>query len=181
MLWLFQFEHSLRNADDHQNLHQQSIAQATVVYYCSRMEAVSLMPCQTYHIHRVQVLSHVPRLGRRVTTASPNICFGTLPVSDAVQCQSGPRAHLIIPENNVEHLAHLSARDVCSFPISPHVRYLRSRPFSPSARTAGVKSSRDRKVLSNRWRPRRGEESRRSSRGGREMAAKSVLLGGAPR
>jgi len=33
------FEQSLRNADDHQNLHQQSISQATVVYYCSRMEA----------------------------------------------------------------------------------------------------------------------------------------------
>ncbi|KAH9964595.1 hypothetical protein BC827DRAFT_944961 [Russula dissimulans] len=39
VLWLFQFEQSLRNADDHQNLHQQSISQATVVYYCSRMEA----------------------------------------------------------------------------------------------------------------------------------------------
>ncbi|KAI0307448.1 hypothetical protein B0F90DRAFT_1812932 [Multifurca ochricompacta] len=34
------FEQSLRNADDPQNnMHQQSIAQATVVYYCSRMEA----------------------------------------------------------------------------------------------------------------------------------------------
>ena len=44
-----------------------------------------------------------------------------------MQCQSGPHAHLIVPENNVERLAHLSARDVCSFPISPHVRYLRSR------------------------------------------------------
>lgn len=42
--------------------------------------------------------------------------------------KSGPHAHLIVPENNVERLAHLSARDVCSFPISPHVRYLRSRP-----------------------------------------------------
>lgn len=68
MLWLFQFEQSLRNADDPKNLHQQSIAQATVVYYCSRMEAVSLMPRQTYHILHVPVLSHVPRLGRRVTT-----------------------------------------------------------------------------------------------------------------
>lgn len=53
MLWLFQFEQSLRNADDHQNLHQQSIAQATVVYYCSRMEAVSLMPRQTYRKHQI--------------------------------------------------------------------------------------------------------------------------------
>jgi hypothetical protein len=53
MLWLFQFEQSLRNADDHQNLHQQSIAQATVVYYCSRMEAVSLMPRQAYRKHQI--------------------------------------------------------------------------------------------------------------------------------
>jgi hypothetical protein len=45
-LWLFQFEQSLRNADDRQNLHQQSIAQTTIVYYCSRMEAVSLMSRQ---------------------------------------------------------------------------------------------------------------------------------------
>ena len=47
-LWLFQFEESLRNADDPQNLHEQSIAQTTVVYYCSRMEAVSLVFRQTY-------------------------------------------------------------------------------------------------------------------------------------
>ncbi len=50
MLWLFQFEQSFRNADDPQNLHQQSIAQATVVYYCSRMEAVSLVSRQTYRV-----------------------------------------------------------------------------------------------------------------------------------
>jgi hypothetical protein len=49
-LWLFQFEESLRNADDPQNLHQQSIAQTTVVYYCSRMEVVSLMSRQTYRV-----------------------------------------------------------------------------------------------------------------------------------
>ena len=60
---------------------------------------------------------------------SPNICSGTLPVSFLrSSAKSGPRAHLIVPENNVERLAHLSARDVYSFPISPHVRYLRSRP-----------------------------------------------------
>ncbi|KAI9445576.1 hypothetical protein H4582DRAFT_2125818 [Lactarius indigo] len=33
------FEQCLRNADDPKNIHRQSIAQATVVYYCSRMEA----------------------------------------------------------------------------------------------------------------------------------------------
>ena len=44
MPWLFQFEENLRNVDDPQNVHQQSIAQATVVYYCSRMEAVSPVP-----------------------------------------------------------------------------------------------------------------------------------------
>jgi hypothetical protein len=49
-LWLFQFEQSLRNADDPENLHQQAIAQTTVVYYCSRMEAVSLMSRQTYRV-----------------------------------------------------------------------------------------------------------------------------------
>lgn len=49
-LWLFQFEQSLRNADDPKNLHQQSIAQTTVVYYCSRMEVVSLMSRQTYRV-----------------------------------------------------------------------------------------------------------------------------------
>ena len=60
---------------------------------------------------------------------SPNICFGTLPVSFLrSSAKNGPHAHLIVPENNVECLAHLSARDVCTFPISPHVRYLRSRP-----------------------------------------------------
>ncbi|KAH9177088.1 hypothetical protein EDB89DRAFT_1938043 [Lactarius sanguifluus] len=33
------FEQCLRNVDDPKNIHRQSIAQATVVYYCSRMEA----------------------------------------------------------------------------------------------------------------------------------------------
>ncbi|KAI0271679.1 hypothetical protein BC834DRAFT_922404 [Gloeopeniophorella convolvens] len=33
------FEQSLRNTDDPQNIHRQAKAQATVVYYCSRMEA----------------------------------------------------------------------------------------------------------------------------------------------
>ena len=128
-LWLFQFEQSLRNADDPQNLHQQSIAQTTVVYYCSRMEAVSLMSRQTYLVQLCTGAESCARLGRRATTVSPNICFGTLPVSFLrSSAKNGPHAHLIVPENNVERLAHLSARDVCTFPISPHVRYLRSRP-----------------------------------------------------
>ncbi|KAH9982110.1 hypothetical protein BGW80DRAFT_1247083 [Lactifluus volemus] len=33
------FEENLRSVDDPQNIHRQSIAQATVVYHCSRMEA----------------------------------------------------------------------------------------------------------------------------------------------
>lgn len=131
VLWLFQFEQSLRNADDQQGSHQQSIAQATVVYYCSRMEAVSLVPCETFRIHRVPMLSHMARLGRKVTKALPNICFGTLPVC-YLRCSAecGPHAHLIIPENNVERLAHLSARDVCSFQFHLMSVTLRSRPYS---------------------------------------------------
>jgi hypothetical protein len=131
VLWLFQFEQSLRNVDDQQNSHQQSIAQATVVYYCSRMEAVSLVPCETFRLHRVPMLSHMSRLGRKVTKASPNICFGTSPVC-YLQCSAecGPHAHLIIPENNVERLAHLSARDVCSFQFHLMSVTLRSRPCS---------------------------------------------------
>ncbi|KAF8480818.1 hypothetical protein DFH94DRAFT_691907 [Russula ochroleuca] len=65
------FEQSLRNADDHQNLHQQSIAQATVVYYCSRMEAA-------WKEGNDSVAQYMLRN---------------------------------ITENNIERLAHLSARD----------------------------------------------------------------------
>jgi hypothetical protein len=38
---VLQFEESLRNVDDSQGLHQQAKARATIVYYSSRMEAVS--------------------------------------------------------------------------------------------------------------------------------------------
>lgn len=38
---MLQFEESLRNVDDSQGLHQQAKARATIVYYSSRMEAVS--------------------------------------------------------------------------------------------------------------------------------------------
>ncbi|KAI9509875.1 hypothetical protein F5148DRAFT_1282528 [Russula earlei] len=65
------FEQSLRNADDHQNLHQQSIAQATVVYHCSRMEAAWKEGNDTVAQYML----------RNIT------------------------------ESNLEHLAHLSARD----------------------------------------------------------------------
>ncbi|KAN0121444.1 hypothetical protein V8E52_003340 [Russula decolorans] len=65
------FEQSLRNADDPQNLHRQSIAQTTVVYYCSRMEAA-------WKEGNDSVAQYMLRN---------------------------------ITENNVERLAHLSARD----------------------------------------------------------------------
>jgi hypothetical protein len=38
---VLQFEELLRNADDSHGLHQQAKAHATIVYYSSRMEAVS--------------------------------------------------------------------------------------------------------------------------------------------
>ncbi|KAI0248099.1 hypothetical protein BJV78DRAFT_1132012, partial [Lactifluus subvellereus] len=65
------FEENLRNVDDPQNMHQQSIAQATVVYYCSRMEAA-------WKEGNDSVAQYMLRN---------------------------------ITENNVERLAHLSARD----------------------------------------------------------------------
>jgi hypothetical protein len=64
---------------------------------------------------------------------------------------------VIVQESNVERLARLSACDVCSFPISPHVRYLRSRP-SHQRELLASKVLEIGKVPSNRWRPRRGEE-----------------------
>ncbi|KAH9048810.1 hypothetical protein EDB84DRAFT_1434083 [Lactarius hengduanensis] len=75
------FEQCLRNADDPKNIHRQSIAQATVVYYCSRMEAA-------WKEGNDSVAHYMLR----------NITGGF-------------RAHLIIPESHVERLAHLSARD----------------------------------------------------------------------
>lgn len=63
-----QFEELLRNADDPEGLHRQAKARATVVYYSSRMEAVSDLITLTYS------LLIVDSRGEKATTGLPASC-----------------------------------------------------------------------------------------------------------
>lgn len=86
-----------------------------MVYYCSRMEAVSLVPCETFRLHRVPVLSHVQAWKEGNESVAQYMLRNITGMLFRCSASNGPRAHLIILESNVERLAHLSARDVCSF------------------------------------------------------------------
>ena len=130
MLWLFQFEQRLRDADDHQNLHQQSIAQATVVYYCSRMEAVSLVPLRNVSQSLCSGAESYAQAWKEGNESVAQYMLRNI-TGMLFRCSasSGPRAHLIILESNVERLAHLSARDVCAFQFHLMSVTLKVSPF----------------------------------------------------
>jgi hypothetical protein len=101
------------------------------------MEAVSLMFRQMYRVRLCTGAESCAQAWKEGNDSVAQYMLRNI-TGKFLRCSAKSRrhVHLIVPENNVERLAHLSARDVCSFPISPHVRYLRSRPSHQHERLA---------------------------------------------
>ena len=93
-----QYEEQLRTADDEEPLHQQTRAQAVVLYYSSRMEAVSLHSLDAVMPHTLLCSSgdhYANRHGGKATMAWQISCYRRPLVRRDHNQSTVPRVHRV--------------------------------------------------------------------------------------